>query len=114
MGTKVRLNTIYANASSVAQPGDVISVTDAEAKDLIEGGYAAAIAAAPAPPRKSAKELRREAAEAELADARSALADAEDKLSKADDAGKADAQRAVDAAQDAVTKAEAALEKLSK
>lgn len=114
MGTKVRLNTIYANASGVAQPGDVIAVADAEAKDLIDGGYAAAVLAAPIVPRKSTKDLRREAAETELADARSAFADAEDKLSKADEAGKGEAQKDVDLARDAVAKAEAALDKLSK
>ncbi len=37
---KVKLKTIYAGPSRVAQPGDVIDVHGDEAKALFEGGFA--------------------------------------------------------------------------
>lgn len=114
MGTKVRLNSIYANAKGVAQPGDVIEVDSAEAKGLIDGGYASAVAVPAAAPRKSAKAAKIEAAEIELAEAQGELATAEGKLAAAADADKAAAQAEVDALREKVSAAEAALEKFGK
>lgn len=41
---KVKLKTIYATPDKSAWPGDVIEVSDAEAKQLIHGRYAEAVA----------------------------------------------------------------------
>jgi len=47
---RVRLNTIFANATQRGYPGDIIDVSEAEASDLIAGAYAVAVvASAPAP-----------------------------------------------------------------
>lgn len=36
----IRLKTIYAGANGVCQPGQTITLSDAEEKSLIAGGYA--------------------------------------------------------------------------
>lgn len=40
---KVKFKTLSAGASGVIRPGDVVEVSDAEAKLLIDGGYAEAV-----------------------------------------------------------------------
>ncbi len=45
---KVRLTALYASPRGVFHPGTVIEVSEGEAKQLIDGRYAVALAAAPA------------------------------------------------------------------
>lgn len=44
---RVKLKTILADGTRTASPGDVITVSDQEGKDLVDGGYATEVAAAP-------------------------------------------------------------------
>lgn len=114
MGTKVRLNTIYANAKGVAAPGTVIEVESTEAKDLVDGGYATAIHAPAQVAKKSAKAAKIEAAEIELAEAKDEESKSLTALDGPADENKAAAQAELDAARARVASAEAALDKLNK
>ena len=40
---QVKFKTLSAGASGIIRPGDVVEVSDAEAKLLIDGGYAEAV-----------------------------------------------------------------------
>ncbi len=44
---KVKFKTLSAGASGVIRPGDVVEVSESEAKLLIDGGYAGAVESAP-------------------------------------------------------------------
>lgn len=60
---QVKMKTIASGATWSAEPGETITVPDAEGKDLCEGGYAipvksVAVETATAPPEETAKAKR--------------------------------------------------------
>ena len=44
---RVKMKTIYAGASGTCQPDHIIDLPEAEAKGLVDGGYAVAVDQAP-------------------------------------------------------------------